>query len=178
MGLDAVSLIMGWENAFEIEISDDEAIALHTPKMAIDLISDKVGASEDGSGTCPVMRSYHLVRQAFQEVVGLQRQQIKLNSKLSLLLAKNQRQQAWNQIRAEIGIPKFPGLNFGVGVIFRPITVLHLVDWSVARYPSYFVGGDRQWTRFQVRSVVRAVIRDVVGERGFKDDIDLNREMA
>jgi hypothetical protein len=178
MGVDAVELIIGWEKAFGIEISDEEAIALQTPKMAIDLICDKVGAGDEGSETCPAMRSYHAVRQALQAVLGLQRHEIKLNSKLRLLVPKTQRQQAWNQIRSEMGIPKLPSFGFGVGAIFRPITVRDLVDWSVANYPSHFMDFDGRWTRFQVRSVVRTVIRYVVRESDFKDDNDFYREIG
>lgn len=174
MGLDALELIMGWEDAFSIKLNDDEALALETPKMAIELISAKVDASDSQIGVCPVMRAYCRTRDAFQSVLGLQRQQFQLDSKLHNLLPKAQRQEHWNQlcsyICSNLGISELPSLNLGFGLLCAPITVRDLVDWLVARYPNHFLDLQAGWTHFQVRSVVRAVIRDVAGVKAFKDD--------
>lgn len=170
MGLDSLELILSLEEAFEIEISDEVAETLQSPKMVIEFITNAVRASNDCIGACPVMVSYHRIRQAFQSIVGLQRQQIQLNSKLRTLLPKSQRQEVWNRIQAEVGIPKWPTLGFGVGIIFGPITIRELIDWTVARYPQFFLTSHEQWTAFQVRSTVRAIVRDVAGVDKFKDN--------
>lgn len=178
MGLDAVELILGWEEAFGIQISDDEAFTLHTPKEAIDLISEKLCASEIDVGVCPTIRAFFCIRQAFQTVVGLQRQQILLDSKLRDLLPKSQRHNIWKKVCSYIGLPKSPSLSFGVGIIFSPITIRDLVDWSVARYPSHFISSNERWTYSQVRSVVRAKVRDVVGRIKFKDEDNFIRDIG
>ncbi|HEY9853989.1 MAG TPA: hypothetical protein V6D28_31270 [Leptolyngbyaceae cyanobacterium] len=178
MGLDAVEMILGWEEAFGIQISDDEAFTLHTPKDAIDLISEKLGASEIAIGVCPTVRAYHSIRQAFQTVVGLQRKQILLNSKLRDIIPKSQRHNIWKKVFSYIGMPKSPSLSFGVGIIFSPISIRDLVDWSVARYPGHFISANERWTHSQVRSVVRATVRDVVGVINFKDEDDFIRNIG
>lgn len=178
MGLDAVEMIMCWEDAFGIEITDKEAFALRTPKMAIALISAKIGAIDSGVGVCPGMRVYHRVRKAFQDVVGLHRHQIQIDSKLLNILPKKQRQKIWKDICSHLGLPKLPTFSFGVGVIFAPVTVRDLVDWTVACYPCHFISSDERWTGSQVRSVVRASIRDIVGVSDFKDDDDFIRDIG
>jgi hypothetical protein len=178
MGLDAIELILGWETAFGIEISDSEAFILQTPKSAIDLISTKVGASQETVGICPSIRAYHQLRTAFQESLGCQRKHLKLDSKLRNILPKKQRQEAWKNIFNLIGMPKYPEFNFGTGTLFSPIAIRDLVDWSVARYPGHFIAPDERWTHSQVRCVVRAVIRDIVGESDFNDNSDFYREIG
>ncbi|MGL5065257.1 MAG: hypothetical protein ACRC62_35250 [Microcoleus sp.] len=169
MGLDAVELILGWETAFNIEISDSEAFALQTPKMAIDLIITKVGASREQVGICPSIRAYHQIRKAVIEVLGCPRQQIKLNSKLHDIFPKKQRQEAVKKIFDAVGMPESPKFNFGTGILFTPIAIRDLVDWAVARYPSHLIAPEERWTHSQVRCVVRAVIRDIIGESNFHD---------
>lgn len=169
MGLDALEIILGWETAFGIEISDSEASALQTPKMAIELISEKVAASRETAGICPSMRAYHLIRKAFQEVLGCERQQMQLDSKLRDILPKKQRQEAWKNIFDFIGMPKPPKFYFGTVTLFRPIAIRDLVDWAVANYPGLFINPDEGWTHSQVRCIVRSIIRDIVGESDFND---------
>jgi len=45
MGLDSVEIVLGWEDAFQISISDEEAALLSTPAQAIDLIGSKLHAA-------------------------------------------------------------------------------------------------------------------------------------
>ncbi len=172
MGLDAVEIIMGWENAFEIKLNDAEIAELRTPRHAIDLISAKVGASDRVVGVCLKLRAYHRIRQAFCSVLGVPRAQIRPNSKLRKLLPPEQRQGAWQAIFAQAGLPASPPFGFGTGVIFMPIAIKDIVIWSVAHHPSSLVNPDERWTHAQVRSVVRAVIIKIVGAEEFEDDDD------
>jgi hypothetical protein len=52
------------------------------------------------------------------------------------------------------------------------------VDWLTAHYPSYFLSTDERWTHQQIRTVVRAVIKDVVGTSDFTDDHDFVKEIG
>jgi hypothetical protein len=173
MGLDAVEILMGWEQAFDITITDKEAETITTPRMAIDLITTKLEVKKNIIGVCPLMRAYHQVRKAFQTVLGLPRNQIKLDSKLRQLLPQ-QRYEVWQQIRLYLGVPKLPG----AGALFIPTTIRDLVDWLTAHYPSYFLNPEEHWTRPQIRTVVRSVIKDVVGTSDFTDDNDFVKEIG
>ncbi|WP_449420648.1 hypothetical protein [Phormidium nigroviride] len=174
MGLDAVEIVMTWENSFGIEISDDEAIAIATIKQAIDLISSKVNASGGIAGVCLGARAFYRIRQAFYNV-GLPRKQIQLDSKWVDILPnipQKKRQETLNYICDRAGLPKAPAFSFHFGAINRRITVRSLVDWAVANYPCSLTSSEERWTHFQVRSVVRSVIRDLadISDRDFKDD--------
>jgi hypothetical protein len=76
VGLDAIEIIMGWEQAFDITITDAEAEKICTPRMAIDLITSKLEIKENITDICPVMRTYQRVQQSLQAVLSLQQNQI------------------------------------------------------------------------------------------------------
>jgi hypothetical protein len=176
MGLDAIEIIMGWEQAFEIELTDAETENIRTPKMAIDLITSKLEVKENTTDICPIMRTYHRVKQAFQAVLSLQQSQIQADSKLRHLLPQQQRSETWQQIRSYLGVPKLPKIS--AIPIFMPITVQDLVNWLTAHYPSCFLSPDERWTHQQIRTVVRAVVKDVVGTGDFTDDNDFVKEIG
>jgi hypothetical protein len=176
VGLDAIEIIMGWEQAFDITITDAEAEKICTPRMAIDLITSKLEVKENIIDICPLMRTHHRVQQALQAVLSLQQSQIQPDSKLRHLLPQQQRSETWQQIRSYLGVPKLPKIS--AVPIFMPITVQDLVDWLTAHYPSYFISPDERWTHQQIRTVVRAVIKDVVGTSDFTDDHDFVKEIG
>lgn len=177
MGLDAVEIIMGWENAFDIKLSNDEVCELSTTRQATELISSKVGISDPVTEVCLGLRAYNRIRQAFCSVVEVSRAQIRLDSKLRELLPKKQRADIWKTIFSRSGLPEAPRYGVATGVIFLPITVKDVAIWVVANHPKSLVNPDECWTHSQVRSVVRAVIRDVISIDNFKDD-DFARDLG
>ncbi|AUT04137.1 hypothetical protein CLI64_29215 [Nostoc sp. CENA543] len=172
MGLDAVELIMGWEKAFGMEITDDEAVTLQTPQMVINLFSAKLGASKTSVGVCPTMRVYYCVRQAIHQVTGLQCREIKLNSNLRNLLPKRNFQETLSEVFSALNLQKPRSFGVGVDMFFKPLTVKDLVNWITAHYPGHFMSKEELWTVWQVSSIVRAVIRDVTGVTHFNDAHD------
>ena len=176
MGLDAVEIIMGWEQAFDINFTDAEVERITTPKIAIELITSKLTAKENIPDICLQIRIDHQVQQALQIVLSLPPSQIKPASKLRHLLPPSQRSKNWQQICSHLGVPKLPKIS--TIPIFIPTTVKDLVDWLTAHYPSYFLSPNERWTPPQIRTVVRAVIKDIVGTNDFTDDNDLVTEIG
>jgi hypothetical protein len=176
MGLDAVEILMGWEQAFDITITDKEAEKITTPRMAIDLIISKLEVKENITDVCPLIRINYRVQHALQVVLSLQQNQIQPNSKLRHLLPQYQRSENWQKIRSYLGVPKLPKIS--TVSIFMPITVQDLVDWLTAHYPSYFLSPNERWTHQQIRTVVRAVVKDVVGTSDFTEDNDFIKEIG
>lgn len=178
MGLEAVELIQGWENAFGIRLSDAEAWTLHSSQDAIALISAKLVASATNPGVCLGQRAYHRLRHAFCAVTGASRASLQLDCSLRALLPKTRPDLAWTGIGAEAGLTHLPKLRLGVGRFFMPITVRDLVTWSVAHCPQDLVGEDERWTTRQVRAVVRAVVQDVTGLEQFADHDEFVRDLG
>jgi hypothetical protein len=176
MGLDAVEILMGWEQAFDVKITDREAEKITTPRMAIHLITSKLEVKENILNICPLMRIYYRVEQAFQAVLSFQQIQIEPDSKLRHLLPQKQRSETWQQICSYLGVPTLPKIS--AIPIFMPITVQDLVDWLTAHYPSYFFEPEEYWTHQQIRTVARSVIKDVVGTSDFTDDDDFVKEIG
>lgn len=178
MGLDAVEIIVAWEKAFDIQLSDADVFGLRTPRQAIDLIAIKVSASDQKPGVLLGLRAYYLLRQAFVTVLKVPRDRVRLDSKLRKLLPPEQRLATWQTIFIQAGFPTAPQLVWGAGVAFWPFTVQNIVIWSVAYHPRSLVGAEECWTRQQVRSVVRAVIIEVSGVAEFSDDDDFVIDMG
>jgi hypothetical protein len=176
MGLDAIEIIMGWEQAFEVDFTDAEAETIRTPRMAIDLIATKLELKENIPSICPLIRIHHRVSEAFQTILSLQPHQTEPDNKLRHLLPQQQRSENWQQICSYLGVPKLPKIS--IIPIFRPITVQDLVDWLTANYPSYFLDPDECWTHEQIRTVVRVVIKSVIGASNFTDDDDFVKEIG
>jgi hypothetical protein len=176
MGLDAIEIIMGWEQAFDIKLTDAEVKRISTPRMAIDLITTKLTVQENIISISPLARIYYRVRWAFQTVLSLPRHQIKLDSKLRHLLPSQQRSERWQRICSYLEVPNLPKIS--IIPIFMPIRVRDLVEWLTANYPSYFLCPAERWTHPQIRTIVRAVIGNVLGTNKFTDDNDFVQEIG
>ncbi len=59
MGLDGVELVM----EFGIELKDEEAVELETPRMVVDLICSKLKNIDEH--TCQTQHSFYILRNAF-----------------------------------------------------------------------------------------------------------------
>ena len=75
MGLDSVEIVMAWEEAFSISITDAEAADLRTPRLAIDLICQKLKVRQ-GDDFCFSQRIFYLLRSAFITVLDYPRASI------------------------------------------------------------------------------------------------------
>jgi hypothetical protein len=178
MGLDAVEIIVGWEKAFDIQLSDAEVGKLRTPRQAIDLIAGKVGASDREPGVYLGLRAYHRLRQAFVTVTKVPRDRVRLDSQLRTLIPRSQRLATWQTIFTQAGLPTAPQLVWGAGVVFWPFTIQNLVIWSMAYHPRSLVSLEERWTRQQVRSVARAVIAQTINLEKFNDDDDFVHDLG
>jgi len=71
MGLDSVEIVLGWERALGVSISDAEARELRTPRQAVDLICRKLGVARGTQGDCLSRREIReVVRAVVVDVLG------------------------------------------------------------------------------------------------------------
>jgi len=168
MGMDSVELIMGWEEAFGIPLSDDEAFVLRTPRQVIDLIARKVGATDQPYAACLALRAFHRLRSSVVSVTAIDKRSVRPAARLKDLASRRQ----WDGIRSKCGIQSLP--NPG---LFSPRTVADLIRWSVIHAARDLKPVDEPWSRAEIRNIVRAVVADVTGLDEFSDDDDFIEDL-
>jgi acyl carrier protein len=169
MGLDLVEIVIGWETAFGISLSVAEANSMLTPRMAVNVIAAKLGAADGPSGSCMTLRVFNHLRRAFVDKVGVPREKVRLQARLMDLLPEDNRKESWRAVRNVAGLKFLPELHFGVGKLFKPITVRDLFE-TVPLHAKELKPPDEPWTRAEVRNTVRAIIIQQLKIRNFSDD--------
>ena len=166
MGLDSVELIMGWEEAFGIPLSDDEAFVLRTPRQVIDLIARKLGAVERPQQVCLSQRAFHRLRASTIGVAAVNRRSFRPMARLKDLASRSQ----WSDIRSRCGIASKPGW-------FSVRTVADLTRWTVIHAAKDLKPPGEPWSYAEIRSIVRAVVAEVTGVEESGDDDDFIKDL-
>lgn len=110
MGLDGVELVMAVEEKFGIEIADQEAQDIRTPRMFCDVIEKKLRTvPSDG---CLTQRAFYLLRRAFRDDFAVSRKMFRPDTKLEILVPRRGRQQHWRQLKEHLGALVWPKLRF------------------------------------------------------------------
>ena len=172
MGLDAVEIVMGWEESFGISIANEEAESLRTPRQSIDLIASKLAAQDEPRQTCLTLRAFHRLRNSISTAASISRNRVRPNARLRVLVS-TERRRTWDAVRSVCGISSLPGLGW-----FSPRTVGDLTRWTVTHAAKDLKHPGEPWTRSEIRSVVRAVVTDVTGVEDFEDDDDFIRDIG
>jgi hypothetical protein len=170
MGLEVVELIMGWEEAFGIEIADDEAELLRNPRMVVELFSERLGAVRGVDAVCSSHSAFNQVRQAMQLTLGVSRSEMQPRTILRKILPKEDRKDLWQAICNQVGTSTTPPLTWATGIFHGPCSVQELADWFAFNHPRHFMEVGKPWSHSQVRAIVRAVIRYYSGEYRFSDE--------
>jgi hypothetical protein len=170
MGLEAMELIMGWEEAFGIQLDDDEAELLKNPRMVIERFSERLGAMRGVDAVCPSHSAFNQVRQAMQLTLGVPRSEIQSRTILRKILPKENRKELWQAICDQVATPTTPPLTWATGIFHGPSSVQGLADWLAFKHPRHFMEAGAPWTHSQVRAIVRAVIRYHSGDYEFSDE--------
>ncbi|HEX8337263.1 MAG TPA: hypothetical protein VF621_11080 [Pyrinomonadaceae bacterium] len=183
MGLDGVELVMRVEETFGIAIPDEVASRLVTPNDMADFIMTQLEVSGEPQ-PCLTQRAFHTLRRGFVRTLRVPRRSFRPDALLVGLLPDDQPGDAWERVGREVGLKEWPS-------VFRPgwlrsfiphqcRSVRDLVDYVLAHDPRSLKGGERRWTRAQVRDVLWRVIedetavKDFTGESRFVDDMGLD----
>lgn len=97
MGLDGVELIMAIEEEFDIQISDEEASRLLTPRQVAELIAKKFKISNLSYEKYLLHKKFNIFRKFLIDEIDIERQKIIPNALISDLLQNNLPQQ-WKKI--------------------------------------------------------------------------------
>lgn len=108
MGLASVELVMEFEEAFGVELKDEEVIELRTPGMVIDLILSKLAVAPQT--VCWSQRAFHLLRRALMEHAGATREAIRPDSELRSLIHPGRVPHVWPALERAVQAKVWPSL--------------------------------------------------------------------
>jgi hypothetical protein len=180
MGLELVGLTLRIEETFAIQIPDDVAYRLTTPRQVTDYILTQVGESQFRL-PCLSQRAFHLLRQNFLRHLSLQRHQFKPNTALKEIVPAEAGNDIWTAIGLSAGVQNWPTMSRPKWLVFIPSTVKtvrDLVEHVVTNEPLVVKGEEAEWTRSQVWEVLRRVIIDETVVVDFSEDSRFVQDMG
>ena len=176
MGLDSVEIVMLWEESLGVSITNEEAVTLLTPRMAIDLLATKLHSEISISGGCLTLRAFNRLRRAISCAAGVARSEIRPTARLRELVPRRGRRSTWKAVRSASLVTSLPSLT--LGLYLAPATVGDLAHWVVAHAAHALKAPHEQWTRSEIRIVVRTVVTEICGARDFSDDDQFIRDIG
>jgi hypothetical protein len=108
MGLDSVELVMEFEEAFGIQITDEEATNIRTPRMVIDLVLSKLRKADEH--VCRNQRAFYIIRKVLVRTFGLQRRSVTPDMRLRDFIPESRQKELWEQIKATFSPGDWPPL--------------------------------------------------------------------
>lgn len=183
MGLDAVEFIIAVEESFEVDIPNEVAARLITPRDVIDyLVSELPSVAE---GPCLSQRTFYRLRAALTASAPQDgARAIGLDTELDALVPRAGRAEAWHRVQSQLGAANFPGPPvqpdwLGRLQWWRPRRVRDVVRHVVAYAPRAMLGTEG-WTRSQITAVITRLCEEEFGVdmRRFSLDSEFVRDMG
>jgi hypothetical protein len=116
MGLDGVEIVMKVEEAFGIEIKNEEAEKIRTPRQLIELVATKVAVAA-GTSHCATRRVFHRLRSTMMASLSLPRSVIRPEASLKKLIPRRQRRRLWRELKQRTGLTEWPELTPGFALV-------------------------------------------------------------
>ena len=157
MGLETVELVMGFEEAFGIDIPDAVASELTTPRHVVDYIASLLPLVP--SDRCLSQQTFYKLRHAFGRVLP-EAPPLQQGQELRELATKETWPTIWTGIVSEIGDPGWPAeVPWRGWLRDGPRTVRELVWWLTTAHIDG-AGAEAPWTRERIQLMVRKVVRE------------------
>jgi hypothetical protein len=177
MGLDIVEIVMGLEQAFGIEIANEAAEQMRTPRIIVEFLAKKLNAVDDPPSYCLSARAFHRFRQSCLAVSSIPRRAISPDAQLSQLFPGSKGNTLWKSVGQHMGSVEFPSMPYGLGWLNRVKRIRDLIDWLVTEHTHSLMTPGKSWSRSHIRTVVRAIIARVIGRNDFPDDADFVHDL-
>ena len=97
MSLDSVEIVMGWEGAFGISITDADAEVLRTLRQSMDLIATKLAAQDETKHACLSLRAFHRLRHSIIRAASVGGDRVRPDARLRDLV-NTDRQRTWEAV--------------------------------------------------------------------------------
>jgi acyl carrier protein len=109
MGLDSVELVISLEEAFGIELKDEEVTDTDTPRKLCDLIFSKLKVANES--ICQSQRAFYILRNTFLNIFKLDRKAVTPDLHFRNLILKTQEKEIWEQIKLAVSARSWPQLS-------------------------------------------------------------------
>lgn len=166
MGLDLVEYVIAIEEAFEIDIDDEDAVHLETPAMLIDYLCERLGASADGPPL--VQTAFYWLRRALADELAISRNGIRPATSITELTSRPEND-LWRGVASRLEInPRFlmhaPVAKWLAKLVRAPgRTVGDLATQLAMLHPSAFKREAEGWTRAQITEVALRLLKHETG---------------
>ena len=176
MGMDSVELVMGFEEAFALDIPDDTASEMITPRDTIDYLASRLPTIP--ATRCVTQQTLYRIRRGLGSALS-SGGDIRPTTSIRDLVAKGEWPVLWERIRDLTGTPDWPAVVPRKGWLSDgPETLRELTVHVAMHLPSPDPRKGEPWTREQVELTVRRVIWDTIGVKGFGIDDQYVRDMG
>ena len=108
MGLDGIELVLAMEEAFGVELKDDEVVQTVTPRMVGDLIFSKLQSTDQR--VCQSQRAFYLLRKAFMRHFNLQRSVVTPDMPFRKLIPRSGVKDLWADLKRSVYARSWPAL--------------------------------------------------------------------
>ena len=141
MGLEAVELVIRFEEAFGIGIPDQVAAELTTPGKVTDYIFTQLTASEQSA--CLSQQAFYFLRKRFADALQIQHKLFSPSTRLETLIPLQQRRKVWAGIKSEIGTSALPDLARPTWLFFTLslLTILTFIFSLIYTRNNFDLGG-------------------------------------
>src|SRR5215208_4243507 len=108
MGLDTIELVIRFEEAFGITITDEVAAELTTPRRVSFYVISQLNLAEQTA--CTSQQAFYFLRREFVPALRIDRKDFRPASNLAQLLPETSRRQIWTTVKRELGDAALPDL--------------------------------------------------------------------
>jgi acyl carrier protein len=105
---DSVELVIRVENTFGIELPENELEQIKTPRDLIELVCHRLDLSDGPQ--CQSQQAFYRLRKGLMEVLGVSRDQVRLETRLADLAPVDDCRPWWLRLRENIGARDWPEL--------------------------------------------------------------------
>jgi hypothetical protein len=130
MGLDSVELMIRLEDEFGIEIPEEAAARMYTPRDVIEYVMAHV--ERGPARSCASQRGFHVVRRELVRQLPVDRDRVRPKARLSELIPREVRKTVWPRIGTALGVSEWPELVRP----YWPFVLLAYLSMAVAAFAS------------------------------------------
>ncbi len=134
MGLEIVELVLVMEEAFGVELKDEEVTQAVTPRMLGDVIFSKLQSTE--KHICQSQRAFYILRKAFLSIFDIERKSIIPDMQIQSLIAKSQEKKIWERIKTDVAARSWPQpvrpIWISVFIIMAAVAILGITIYVAA----------------------------------------------